>query len=190
VFVYAYAKYINGFRVMSKIVCKRLSQPDLRAIKSRMLFSGKEMDCFSVANHEEHSIGGIFLEKDAIPKVALGYGNICGAYATSGIRTYKISSPRYIPDENAMLEFDVYSAETQELEIAVEVADAETAKERYTCLVEVKGGGKWKRMILSAADFKGEVSGMPLQNFFDGSALVFDSVEEEKEFSVTNILWL
>ena len=190
VFVYAYAKYINGFRVMSKIISKRLSTSNPNAVKSRMLFSGKEMDCFGVAKHEEYSIGGIFLERESIPKIVLGYGNIPGAYSMSGIRTYKISSPRYIPDENALLEFDAYSAETQSLEISVEVADAEKAKERYTCLVEVKGGGKWKRIILSAADFKGEVSGKPLQNFFDGSALAFDCAGEEQEFSITNILWL
>ena len=169
VFVYAYAKYINGFRVMSKIAAKRLSKPNSNTIKSRMLFSGKEMDSFGVAKHWEYSIGGIFLEKEAIPKISVGYGGIRGAYSMSGIRTYKISSPRYIPDENALLEFDAYSAETQCLEVAIEVADAEKAKERFTCIVEIKGGGKWKRNILTAADFKGEVSGMPLQNFFDGS---------------------
>ena len=190
VFAYAYAKYINGFRVMSKITCKRLSNPNANAVKSRMLFSGKELDCFGVAKHEEYSIGGIFLEREAIPKSVKGYGDIQGAYSMSGIRTYKISSPRYIPDENALLEFDVYSATTQQLEVAIDVADAEKAKERFTCIIDVKGGGKWKRMILRAADFKGEISGMPLQNFFDGSALSFDCAGEDMEFAITNILWL
>lgn len=190
VFVYAYAKYINGFRVMSKITSKRLSNPNPNAVKSRMLFTGKEMDCFGIAKHEEYSIGGIFMERESIPKVSYGYGNIRGAYSMSGIRTYKISSPRYIPDENALLEFDAYSAETQQLEVAIEVADAEKEQERYTCIIDVKGGGKWKRIILRAADFKGEVSGAPLQNFFDGSALSFDCAGEEREFAVTNILWL
>jgi hypothetical protein len=41
VFVYAYAKYINGFRVMSKIVSKRLEKPNPFAVKSRRLFGGK-----------------------------------------------------------------------------------------------------------------------------------------------------
>ncbi len=148
------------------------------------------MESFVIAKHEEYSIGGIFLEREAMPKAVTGYGNIRGAYSMGGIRTYKISSPRYIPDENALLEFDAYSAETQELEVAIEVADAERAKERYTCIVAIKGGGKWKRIILRAADFKGEISGMPLQNFFDGSALSFDCAGEEKEFAITNILWL
>ena len=90
------------------------------------------------------------------------------------------------------LEFRIASYDTRaaELEVAIEVADAERAKERYTCIVDVKGGGKWKRIILRAADFKGEISSMPLQNFFDGSALAFDCAGEEKEFAVTNILWL
>ncbi len=190
VFVYAYAQYINGFRVMSKITSKRLSKPDPAAIKSRMLFSGKEIDCFGVAEYEEYSIGDIFLEREAVPKVSLGYGDIRGAYSVGGIRTYKISSPRYLPEENALLKFDVYSKETQTLHVSVEVADVEQLTERYTCAVEVRGGGKWKRIILKAADFKGEGYGMPLRNFFDGSALSFDCGGEEKEFSVTNILWL
>ena len=190
VFVYAYAKYINGFRVMSKILSKRLEKPDPTAVKSRMLFGGKEMDSFGVAQYEDYCIGGIFLEREAVPKVSLGYAGIKGAYSVGGIRTYKISSPKYIPEENALLEFDAYSKETQTLRVSVEVADVEKQEERYTCTVEVRGGGKWKRIILRAADFKGEISGAPLQNFRDGSALVFDCYGEESEFSITNILWL
>ncbi len=190
VFVYAYAKYINGFRVTSKITAKRLSSPNATATKSRMLFSGKEMDCFGVAEYKEYSVGDIFLEREAVPKLALGYGNIGGAYSVGGIKTYKISSPEYIPDENALLKFDVYSEETQELKITVEVANVEKVMERYDCFVEVRGGGKWKRVVLRAADFKGEGYGNPLQNFFEGSALSFDCAGEEHEFAVTNILWL
>ena len=190
VFAYAYAKYINGFRVTSKIVSKRLPNANPNAVKSRRLFSGKEMDCFGVAEYEDYSIGGIFLERDAVPKMSVGYGNISGAYSVGGIRTYKISSPQYIPDENAFLKFDVYTKETQSITVAIEVADVETGEERYTCEVPVRGGGKWKRIILKAADFKGESCGIPLKNFSHGSALVFDCAGEEKEFAVTNILWI
>ncbi len=189
-FVYAYAKYINGFRVMSKIVSKRLSKPNPAAVKSRRLFSGKEMDCFGVAEYEDYSIGGIFLEREAVPKITKGYGDISGAYSVGGIRTYKISSPKYIPDENALLKFDAYSAVDQQLKITIEVADVADVAERYTCFIDVRGGGKWKRIVLRAADFKGESYGAPLQNFFDGSALSFDCGGEEEEFAITNILWL
>ncbi len=190
VFVYAYAKYINGFRVMSKITSKRLSSTNGLAVKSRMLFSGKELDSFGVAKYEDYSIGGIFLEREAMPKLTKGYGGIQGAYSVGGIKTYKISSPEYIPDENALLKFDVYSATTQDIAVSIEVADVDRITERYSCLVSVRGGGKWKRIVLKAADFKGESYGAPLQNFVNGSALSFDCDGEEQEFSITNILWL
>ena len=190
VFVYAYAQYINGFRVMSKILSKRLSKPDPTAVKSRLLFTGKEMDCFGVAQYERYSVGKIFLEKEAIPKTTFGYGNIGGAYSVGGIKTYKISSPKNVPNENALLKFDAYSKETQRLRVSIEVANVERVTERYVCDVDVRGGGKWKKIILKASDFKGEDYGAPLQNFFDGNALSFDCVGEEKEFSITNILWL
>lgn len=190
VFVYAYAKYINGFRVMSKITSKRLTKFDANAVKGRMLFSGKEMDTFSVAQYGEYSIGDIFLEREAVPKISLGYGGIKGAYSLGGIKTYKISSPTYIPEENALLEFDAYSQKDCTIIVSVEAGDMELESERYSCAVEIKGGGKWKRMILQASAFKGEKSGMPLKNFHDGKALLFDCEDEQTEFSITNILWL
>ncbi len=191
VFLYAYAKYINGFRGMSKIISKRISKPNPQATKSRMLFSGREMDSFFVAEYDEYAIGGIFLEREAMPKIALGYGGIGGAYSMGGIKTYKISSPKYIPDENALLKFDAYSHTSQRLKICIEVADIEQGMEKYLCEVEIAGGGKWKRVVLRAADFKGETYGTPLQNFFEGSSLSFDcGEEEEQEFAITNILWL
>ncbi|MBQ8342772.1 MAG: dienelactone hydrolase family protein [Clostridia bacterium] len=189
VFVFAYAKYFNGFRVMSKIACKRLADANTAAVKSRMLFSGKEMDSFSIARHEDYSIGNIFLEREAVPKITTGYAGIKGAYSVGGIKTYKISSPMYLPDENALLEFDVYSAETQTLKVEIEVAEMEEW-ERYVCQVDVKGGGKWKRIILKAADFKAETNGRSLKSFTDGSGLSFDCAGDEKEYAVTNILWL
>lgn len=189
-FVYAYAKYINGFRVMSKVVSKRLSKPNDNAVKSRCLFTGKEMDCFGVADYKGYSVGGVFLEREAVPKKVEGYGGIQGAYSPGGMKTYKISSPRYVPPENALLEFDAYSKETMQIKVSIDVPSMERGVEAYSCFVDVKGGGKWKRIILRAAEFKGEKQGLPLENFNEGRSLRFDSVEEEVEYAVTNILWL
>ena len=122
--------------------------------------------------------------------MSVGYGGIRGAYSVGGVRTYKISTPRYVPDENALLEFDAYSKETQTLRISVETAALDTDGECYVCDVDVKGGGKWKRIILRAADFKGKKGGRPLSNFCLGNALVFNCAGEEREFAITNILWL
>ena len=189
-YVYAYAKYLNGFKIVSKIAVKKFANPDANAVKSRMIFNGKTLDCFSVAQHEDYSVGGIFLEHEATPKLLKGYGGIYGAYSVGGIKTYKISSPRYVAPPSAMLEFDVYSAQTERIRIAVEVADGEGGVERYSCRLLVKGGGKWKRTVLDAKDFKSEHCGRPLSSFAEGGALVFDCENEENEYLVTNILWL
>ncbi len=189
VFVYAYAEYINGFRVVSKITAKRLN-PDKNAVKDRMLYSGKELDTFLVKEYKDYSIGNIFLEKEAAIKLVSGYGGTKGAYSLGGMMTYKIGSPKYIPDENAYLKFDVYLPETDEIFVSIHVGDVETQFEKYTYSCEVKGGGKWKRIILKANDFKGEKTGMPLKSFAQGRALSFDCEKEETVYAVTNILWI
>ena len=191
VFVYAYAKYINGFRVMSKITAKKLLNPDPYAVKGKMLFSGKEMDAFGVAEYKEYSIGDIFLERFAELKKVTGYASIQGAYSVGGIKTYKVSSPTYSPEENALLKLDAYFPQDGDLKISVEVGDVEKDYERYSAIVPVKGGGKWKQIVLKSGDFKGENSGMPLGNFSEGRAMIFDvDGEEEQEFAITNVLWL
>ncbi len=190
VFVFAYAKYINGFRVSSKITAKRLSHPTPQAIKGRMLFGGKDLDAFSVASYKEYAIGEIFLEKDFLPKLVSGYAGIKGAYSAGGIRTFKISSPTYVPDENALLAFEAYFKETERLKVWIDAGEVGKNIERYTCSFIVKGGGKWKRIVLKAGDFKGDVSGAQLKNFSDGKSLAFGVEREETEYSITNILWL
>jgi len=189
-FVFAYARYLNGFRVMSKITSKRLSNYDADAVKNRRIFSGDDIGCFGVAEYKDVAIGNIFMEADSLPKIVTGYGGIRGAYSVGGIRTYKISSPEYIPNENALLEFDAYAKKTQTIQVAIETADLGKEDECYVCDVDIRGGGKWKRIILKASDFKGERGGAPLDNFREGSALVFRCEDEEAEYVVTNILWL
>ena len=189
-FVYAYAKYINGFRVMSKITAKRLTKLNPNAVKGRTLFKGDTSDGLGVAQYRDYSIADIFLEREANPRTVIGYGGIKGAFSIGGIKTYKISSPTYIPDENALLKFDAWLASTDEIKVSVEVGTVEQDSERYTAFAEIAGGGKWKRIILKPADFKGERTGMPLKKFSDGKALLFDCDNEETEFAIANVLWL
>ena len=189
-FVYAYAKYLNGFKIVTKVVAKRLSGGATVKTGSRMLFSGEDLDCFSVANHEDYSVAGIFLEREATPKLLTGYGNVQGAYSLGGIKTYKISSPRYVAQSGALLKFDAYSRVTESLRIGIEVAKEDGEVECYFCYVPVKGGGKWKRIILEAKDFKSELSGRALPAFSLGSSLSFGAENEDIEYIVTNILWL
>ncbi len=190
VFVFAYAKYINGFRVMSKIACKRIAEPNPNAIKNRMLFAGDELATFCVGEYKGYSLGDIFLERTAVPTTVLGYGNVPGIFSVGGVKTYKISSPRYAPDENALLEFDAYFENTDDLVVCIETGEVQSGLEKYVYETEVKGGGKWKRLIVKAGDFKGEQSGMPLKSFTQGKAITFDCGKDETRFAITNILWL
>ena len=187
-FVYAYARYINGFRVMSKITAKRLT-PDKTAVKNKMLYSGKELDVFGVKEYKDCSIGNVFLEQESAVRTVAGYGGVKGAYCLGGMSTYKICSPQFLPDENAYLKFDTYFFQNGVVKVTIDVGDVQTSVERYSYEAEVKGGGKWKRMILQASDFKGETTKKPLKSFALGKMLSFDS-EEEQLFAITNILWL
>lgn len=190
VFVFAYAKYINGYRVVSKIACKRISKPNPNAVKNRMLFSGEGLETFCVGEYKGYSVGDIFLERTTEPTKVLGYGNVPGAFALGGIKTYKISSPRYEPDENALLEFDAYFEKTGSLVVCIEAEDSQANVEKYTYETEIKGGGKWKRIIVKAGDFKCDNTGMPLKSFDEGRAITFDCLQDEIKFAITNILWL
>ena len=189
-FVYAYARYLNGFKITSKIVVKELEKNKGRGVRSRMLFSGENLDCFSVANTKGHSIAGIFLDETAKPRLINGYGNLQGVYSAGGVKTYRIGSPRYVAKDGAMLKFDAYSRESGTLTVCVEVVERNGEAENYFCRIPIKGGGKWKRIILASKDFKNEKYGRPLSSFSQGSALSFCLEDVESEYAVANLLWL
>ena len=187
-FVYVSAKYFNGFRIASKIISKNLSG-EQNKLKSRLLYGGKRLDTFCVAENKEYSIADVFLEKEAMPKKETGYGGIEGAYSVGGIKTYKISSPTYLPEENSLLKFDAYAKDGANLIVTVDVATSGKF-EKYRCRIPVKAGGKWKRVVLKPADFKNENEGTNLPSFLHGKALSFESEMEENKFAVTNIVWI
>lgn len=188
-FVYAYARYINGFEVVSKIAGKKFVEANENAVKDRMIFDGTGIESFDVYDFEDYSLGGVFLENEALPKYVEGYGGIKGVYSVGGIKTYKISSPRFLPDENAILKFDLYKKEDGELTVYVDVAK-DGVLETYACVVPIAGGGKWKRILLKPEEFKGVDTGASLKSFSDGYALAFIDEKTEAEFAVTNVLWL
>ena len=74
--------------------------------------------------------------------------------------------------------------------MTIEAGDVQAQFDRYVYEAEIKGGGKWKRVIVKAGDFKSETTGMPLKSFTYGRAITFDCVNDDTKFAVTNILWL
>ena len=159
-------------------------------VRSRVICSGEDDDCFGVADCVPSALGGIFLEDEAVVRRVEGYGQIKGFHSPAGIKTYKISSPRNVADEGALLEFDAYARTDCSLRLAVEVVGEGSRTKCYEFTTDVKGGGKWKRVIVQAKDFKNTETGEPLRSFAQGLSLSFYGENEDEEFAVTNILWL
>ncbi|MDD6996122.1 MAG: hypothetical protein SPH68_07725 [Candidatus Borkfalkiaceae bacterium] len=187
-FAYAIAECVNGFKTVSPVAGKKLREKKSAAVKSRVISSG-EKDGFAVADYESEAVGGIILEKESMPETAAGYGGIRGVYSHAGIRTYRISSPRFVADEGAALKLDLYAAVNTSAKITVETGERGASGE-YSAVVPVSGGGKWKRIILRAEEFKDEATGAPLKSFSRGIAIVIRPENEKVKVLAANVLWL
>lgn len=186
-FVYAAAEFFNGFKTVSPVVGKQLQPKKGRTVKSRIISNG-EKDGFGVADYQYESIDNIFLERDSLPETATGYGGIQGVYASTGIRTYRISSPRYCAEEGAALKMDLYSLVDTAVKITVETGERTGGS--YSVAVPVKGRGKWKCVVLHPDDLKDEKTGVSLKSFADGVSIAVRPRNENEKVLVTNVLWL
>ena len=187
-FAYAAAEFVNGFKTVSPIVGRKLTKKDGDCVKERVISAG-EKDGFAVADYKEEALGGIFLEKESMPETVAGYGGISGVYSPAGIRTYRISSPRFVADDGAALKIDFYSKRDTSVKVTVETGERGAGGE-YSAVVPVSGGGKWKRAVLRAGELKDERTGEPLQSFAKGAALVIRPESENCPVLAANVLWL
>ncbi len=187
-FSYAAAEFANGFKTVSPIVGRKLKAKDGDCVKERVISAG-EKDGFAVADYKAEALGGIFLEKESMPETVAGYGGIRGVYSPAGIRTYRISSPRFVADDGAALKIDFYSAKDTSVKITVETGERGTGGE-YSVVVPIAGGGKWKRTVLRAGEFKDERTGASLESFAKGAALVIRPESEDCPVPAANVLWL
>ena len=187
-FAYASAEFVNGFKTVSPIVGRKRKKKSGDCVKERVISAG-EKDGFAVADYKTEALGGIFLEKESMPETVAGYGGIKGVYSPAGIRTYRISSPRFVADDGAALKMDLYSAKDTFVKITVETGERGAGSE-YSAIVPVAGGGKWKRTVLRAEELKDERTGKSLESFSKGIALVVRPESEDCPVPVANVLWL
>ena len=187
-FSYASAEFVNGFKTVSPIVGRKRQKKSGDCVKERVISAG-EKDGFAVADYKTEALGGIFLEKESMPETVAGYGGIKGVYSPAGIRTYRISSPRFVADDGAALKMDLYSAKDTSVKITVETGERGAGSE-YSAIVPVAGGGKWKRAVLRAEELKDERTGKSLESFSKGIALVIRPESEDCPVPVANVLWL
>ncbi len=187
VLVYTFVRYSNGFSTTSKIQEVTLKQPYRNArLKSRILYAGSEGTAgLAGFRRRASSIADCFVEGDRSEVQLLpGYGGILGANTANGIISYRVSEPRFHPDEGASFQFDAYSPQDATLNI-VFYMDADEQK-GYSCEVQVPAGGRWKNFLLKCTDFKSE-TGVSLPDFSRAVSVVFLG---EGDVIVNNLKWL
>lgn len=185
--VYAFVNYSNNFSVTSKIKEVTIEKPYANGKPvSRVLYTSEDgLNGFAAFRPRTRSIADCFVE-DESSKVNLlpGYGGILGITSESGMISYRVGEARYEPPECACLCFDAYS----ETDAKVKVTFFENTEETdgFSAEAKIEGRGKWKRILLSADDFKSE-TGAHLSDFTGVASVLFSF---EGEVLVNNVLWI
>lgn len=187
---FAVAKYKSGFKIGSNIISKRFEQSEVAfSYKSNILFSSRNQDAKSVFTAEKQSIQNdahINLSDESRVKIKKGPMGIEGITCEWGLITFKMSALRDMPNENAILMFDVYAKEDSEITVKL-IQDYFGEKIEYVASVSVYGGEVWHNVKLERAKFK-TIEGRPLKSYEKINALSISS--DKKNYIVNNALWV
>ncbi len=188
VLLYSFARYSNDFSVTSKIKAVNLEKTYSNTCpKSRVLYTSADgFNGFVEYRRRARSVADCFTDCFSDSRAAdihleAGYGGILGITSATGIVSHRVGEPRYAPPESAMFRFDAYANETTLLKVVFIRKEVE-----YVCAVTVEGGGKWKNIVLAAADFKSE-TGVPLGDYSNVTSV---AILFEGHALVNNVLWL
>lgn len=185
--VYTFARYSNGFSIVSKIQEIKLKNNRKKGVlKSRILYTSEdETTGFAAFRRRALSIADCFADGNR-SEVTLrrGFGGIMGISSLNGIISYRVSEPRYAPPEGALFQFDAYCAADAGLEV-VFYTDAEE-RTGYSLHCFVEGGGKWKKFSCESTEFKSE-RGVTLSEFSKVVSVVFLG---ENDVLINNVIWL
>ena len=188
VFAFAKAKYSCGFAVSSKIATKKIDKEYANSTeKSRILYSSVNgTDSFTIDRFDSKVLADCFLD-NSVPPVRMIEGpcGIKGLYSAYGLKLFRINDNKYRPEENAILKFDIYASGPCTLQICIATAKAGVS-EKYSCSLFLSGSKNWKDHMLSAKDFKNDVS-KPLARLSEAQYITFYS---DSEFCINNLLWL
>lgn len=184
-FVIAYATYVNGFTVWSKIAVKKLSGRFKNSSDKRnVMFSARNgVEGFCISDTRSATIGGVFFtDKVALPQIVEKAKGIKGIYSEHGLTTYRLNSARYSPSRDKVLKVDVFCDTTSEITLTIE--DAVTGEVfRYSQSII---GGVWQSLVLKSKLFK-TVNGVPLSDY---SHNVRFCVSCEEKYAINNVMWL
>ncbi|MCD8285742.1 MAG: hypothetical protein LUD50_00725, partial [Clostridia bacterium] len=184
VFVIAAAEYTNGYTSWSNVTVKTISGRFRNMLhRSPLIYSSLlQNDGFISVGLEKKAIGGIILEEgvSAAPE-NIELDGIKGIYAPDGMMTYRISKPRYAPDDKSILSLDINTV--NDANIYITITDLKT-HEDYV-FTDYLTGGLWQSLKLSACTFK--CGRKPLNSFCREAVL---TIRAEGLYAVNNIMWL
>ncbi|MGN0812805.1 MAG: hypothetical protein ACI4MQ_04755 [Candidatus Coproplasma sp.] len=184
VFVIAYASYSSGFTVWSKVAVKKVSGRFRNSrSKSKILYCNNfGPESFSPENCSANSIGGLFLSGDEVMPHVINVCGLDGVYSVCGLKTQRIMSPQFMPDEESILKFDICSGEDTSVTVKL---TTKFLREEYVATFNIIGG-VWQSMIIEPKILKNKF-GASLSSFVECESV---SVNAEGKFALNNLMWL
>jgi len=184
IFALCYVVYSNGFTVWSKLAVKKLAGKFRNSrSKCKIMYTNQfGYDCFTIANCDKYTIGGIFLEDDFfMPKMVVANG-LKGIYSECGLTTNRLICPQYAPNKDSIMKFDVCPERDMNIDLVLKNV---VNGEKYVSRVFVLGG-VWQSIIQKAKVFKNK-DGISLNDFTECVSL---TIKSEGKYAVNNLIWL
>jgi hypothetical protein len=186
---FAKAEYKKGFQIGSSIVCKKFKAEEVfKGYKSKVIYSSREEGGESIfsASHQdkEDKIKINYLDKKLV-EVLKGPMDIYGAYSKWGLLTFKVNAEKDKPNESAILMFDCYTKEDNQVTVKL-ITDYFGNKTEYKAKINLLGGAIWHNVKLEKSKFKTE-EGMTLKSYEKVTAIEFNA---QGEWLINNALWV
>lgn len=186
---FAVAKYKSGFSICSPIQARKFSENEVSfSYKSKIIYSSRikglestffpDADCSLIKDR-------ISINGNEHVKVKKGPMGIEGITSSCRLMTFKMTTIKDKPNENAILMFDIYSQEDTEYTVSL-IADYFGERMVYSVTGSIRGGEIWHNVKINRAKFK-TLEGRPLKDYQKIEALGF---ETEKESLINNALWV
>lgn len=191
VFVFAKARYKNGFSISSNVVARKFKPEEVSLRhKENILYSGRIENCESVfvAGFADGKVSNSFL-MDTNPDnqlvVETGPMDIDGVYSSIGLTSLKVNAKKDKPTDGAILMLDLYCKEEDLLTVKL-VADVEGFRTEYFATAHVMGGNIWHNVKIDMAKFKTE-EGRILKSYDRINSVSFKC---GGKYLINNVLWV
>lgn len=191
VFAFGKVVYSNGFTVSSKLAVQETGkQYSASELHTSIIYDSSvpAESVFTAAKQSDCALDCILRDPGDLVVAAEGYGKIIGAGCSHGLKTYRVSQGRFLPQEKSILHFDVYGEEDCEIVVTLTRTGKSGKEERYTDSFFVRGKAMWYNYVAEAGNLHSG-NGSVLPSFLGCKELIVTE-REGKPFLINNILWI